>query len=100
MKHCCIEMEGYTEFHCKAHQTPYNCPDQLMAYNAKFDEYGIIIHDGGTSLIYVSFCPWCGKKLPESKRDEWFDIIDELGIDPAIDEIPTTYLSDEWYRSS
>ncbi|WP_412762571.1 DUF6980 family protein [Priestia aryabhattai] len=26
-------------------------------------EYGLIIHDGGSSIIGISFCLWCGKKL-------------------------------------
>lgn len=25
--------------------------------------YGIPIHDGGTSLIVINFCPWCGMQL-------------------------------------
>ncbi|WP_404900450.1 hypothetical protein PV791_04820 [Priestia filamentosa] len=25
--------------------------------------YGLIVHDGGSSTIEMSFCPWCGKKL-------------------------------------
>ncbi len=25
--------------------------------------YGIPIHDGGTSVIEISHCPWCGSKL-------------------------------------
>ena len=31
--------------------------------------YGLIIHDGGTSAVTIQFCPWCGSKLPASKRD-------------------------------
>ena len=29
----------------------------------KNKDYGIIIHDGGSSFITIKFCPWCGKKL-------------------------------------
>ena len=25
--------------------------------------FGIPIHDGGTSIIKIVFCPWCGQKL-------------------------------------
>ena len=31
------------------HDDPYDCPDTLISYIAKFDEFEIIIHDGGTS---------------------------------------------------
>ncbi|MCC9168346.1 DUF6980 family protein [Pontibacter harenae] len=31
----------------------------------KWDEglYGIPIHDGGTSMVLINYCPWCGSKL-------------------------------------
>jgi hypothetical protein len=25
--------------------------------------FGIPIHDGGSSLIVINYCPWCGTKL-------------------------------------
>ena len=36
--------------------------------NKKSDEYGLPIQDGGTSFIKIKHCPWCGVKLPESKK--------------------------------
>jgi hypothetical protein len=44
-----------------------------IIFNEKFREYGIPVLDGGTSYITLDFCPWCGTKLPESKRDAYFD---------------------------
>jgi hypothetical protein len=44
-----------------------------IRYVPEFDEYGIPVLDGGTSYIALNFCPWCGAKLPASKRDEYFD---------------------------
>ena len=29
--------------------------------------YGIPIHDGGTSIIEIHFCPWCGQNLTDKK---------------------------------
>ncbi|MFT2009267.1 DUF6980 family protein [Pontibacter sp. 13R65] len=31
----------------------------------KWDEglFGIPIHDGGTSMVLINYCPWCGEKL-------------------------------------
>lgn len=49
-------------------ENSFDCPDKLMFYSSKFDEYRIIIHDGGDSFIEISFCPWCGVKLSMSKR--------------------------------
>lgn len=30
--------------------------------------YGIPIHDGGTSVIVIKYCPWCGQQLPKPKK--------------------------------
>ena len=47
----------------------------------------------------ISFCPWCGAKLPNSLRDKWFDIVfDDLGFDaPDSPGIPSEMHSDEWW---
>ena len=70
-----------------------------MNYSDRFDEYGLIVHDGGTSVIAIKFCPWCGSKLPESMRDRWFEELAALGFDdPGGQEIPERFLSDAWRR--
>ena len=68
MNYCCLEMKTNAEFKCTVHKTEFDCPDSLISYRARFDEYIIIIHDGGSSGILIGYCPWCGKKLPISKR--------------------------------
>ena len=61
-------MERNLTLNCGDHKDEYSCPDVLIDYSEKFDEYGLIIHDGGTSSVEISYCPFCGAKLPESKR--------------------------------
>lgn len=79
----------------------YDDPDILVSYISKFNEYGIIIHDGGSSSIGISYCPWCGSRLPESKRDEWHEALEKLGFDdPSEQDIPTEYNSEAWYQST
>jgi hypothetical protein len=98
-KHCCETMTDKVNYVCKQHKDPFDCPDNLIFYSARFDEYGIIIHDGGSSFIEISFCPWCGTKLPMSKRDLWFDTLEELGYDdPFEQDIPEEFKSDKWYN--
>lgn len=83
---------------CDLNTDQFDCPDALIHFTPKFREYGLIIHDGGTSTICISFCPFCGEKLPESKRDEWFDHIEELGFKDFDDErIPESYQTEHWY---
>ena len=84
---------------CERHDDPFDCPDNLIIYFAKFDEYGIIIHDGGSSVLTIAYCPWCGCKLPDSKRDRWFDELATKGYAaPPQQEIPPEYETDAWYH--
>ena len=60
---CCTEMDYFTHSHCDVHNNVFDCPDCLIYYDKKDKQYGIIVHDGGTSFINISFCPWCGVRL-------------------------------------
>ncbi|MCP2342173.1 hypothetical protein FHU30_007565 [Actinomadura rupiterrae] len=78
------------------HPDPHECADALVTYSERFDEYGLIIHDGGSAVSSISFCPWCGTKLPQSWRDVWFDEIEALGIDPWEDQVPSDFETGAW----
>jgi hypothetical protein len=67
--HCCDAMTRAVNQLCGEHDDPFDCADKLIYYSPRADEYGIIIHDGGSSFSVIAYCPWCGAKLPESKRD-------------------------------
>ncbi|WP_120495767.1 hypothetical protein [Kiloniella sp. EL199] len=96
-KHCCDAMTQYLSLTCKDHNDPFECPDVLISYSDRFEEYGLIIHDGGASSISIDFCPWCGTKLPDSKRDLWFDTLEALGFDdPGEQDIPESFNSNKW----
>jgi hypothetical protein len=69
-EHCCQAMAHRVNWHCDQHVDPFDCPDALVRFSAQFQEYGLIIHDGGASVITINFCPWCGQRLPESQRDD------------------------------
>jgi hypothetical protein len=47
---------------CEVHLSRSDCPDALI--NVVRGGYGLIVHDGGSSVIEISFCPWCGSRLP------------------------------------
>jgi hypothetical protein len=84
---------------CDQHPDPHDCPDALVIYYARFDEYSIPIRDGTRSVVRIQFCPWCGVRLPESKCDRWWDELEAMGFDePYEQDIPDEYKSDEWYR--
>lgn len=94
--HCCETMTHYANVDCDQHDDPFACPDSLITFDARFQEYGLIVHDGGTSAITIAFCPWCGRRLPNSQRDRWFDALERRGIDPGEDEIPAVFRDDRW----
>jgi Domain of unknown function (DUF6980) len=97
--HHCKEMKAQLEMRCDLHIDSFECADRLVIYNSRFDEYGLIIHDGGTSYSVIQYCPWCGEKLPDSKRDRWFETLKARGFDnPTKQEIPSEFLTDQWYR--
>jgi hypothetical protein len=84
---------------CTEHSERFHCPDALVHYSPQFDEYGFIVHDGGSSAVAIAFCPWCGATLPESKRSAWFDELARRGFaDPVSQEIPLQFRSDAWWR--
>ena len=72
-------------------------------YSRRFDEYMLPESDGSGSGILLSFCPWCGNKLPESKRMRWFEKLDALGIEFSLldtEQVPPEYLSDDWWKKT
>lgn len=99
--HCCESMSRNVVTACRIHSNSSDCPDVVIHYSEVYDEYGVPVHDGVTSTVRIAFCPWCGAKLPESRRDEWFETLARLGFDdPAVQEIPPEFRSDAWYRRS
>ena len=78
-------------------------PTVPLGYNNVFDEY-YLIRSGGESWQLIYFCPFCGERLPQSRRDQFFDEIDRLGINYELGEdmnkLPTRYRTDEWWRDS
>jgi hypothetical protein len=38
-----------------------------------------MVHDGGSSVVEIAFCPWCGSKLPASDEASRSLLEDEEG---------------------
>jgi hypothetical protein len=52
---------------CEQHEDRFECADCLMHYAESTGEYGIIIHDGGSSFVTIQYCPWCGQQLSDAE---------------------------------
>lgn len=59
-------MKEESEFVCEIHPDEFDCPDNLIFRSKNSGEFGLIIHDGGSSFLKIDFCPFCGMKLSES----------------------------------
>lgn len=96
--HCCHQMTEQVAYRCPDHPDPFDCPDSLVFYSPVFDEYGLIVHDRSSTYIHITHCPWCGVRLPEPKRDLWFDTLKKMGYrDPLDQQIPEEFLTDAWH---
>lgn len=95
---CCDDMKYHLEHKCDIHENIFDCADNLFIYNHIMNEYGIIIHDGGSSYIEIKYCPFCGKFLGNSKREEFFELIDKLNLDRDDENFPEEFKSDEWWK--
>lgn len=70
LPYCCRDLELNVEYRCERHPVSSQCPDVLVGRlsNGKF---GLMIHDGGSSVLEIGFCPWCGtdlSTLPPGRR--------------------------------
>lgn len=60
--YCCERMASDANRTCDLHPDRFDCPDALIA-EAR-GGFGLIVHDGGHSIIEIVHCPWCGALLP------------------------------------
>lgn len=82
----------------------------------EFPELFDHIDDGNFSIVYIPnkrhfgmtlrgseviqqifYCPWTGRKLPNSLWDTFFDELESIGVDPMEDDIPEEYISEAWW---
>lgn len=56
-------MNYWANYKCPDHADIFECPDNLVVFDGESKNYGLIIHDGGSSSIQMKFCPWCGTSI-------------------------------------
>ena len=62
-QHCCSDMTAQIVRTCSEHLDRFACPDCLVDYWPESQVFGLIVHDGGRSVIEINYCPWCGALL-------------------------------------
>jgi len=88
--HCCLTMDA-----------GLSMAGAILYYDKQYREYGVDLGIRGGMVI--DYCMFCGKKLPNSVRDEWFDILEkEYGLEEPLHEdkkkVPAEFWTDEWWK--
>ena len=89
--HVALESPRVTKSHMDRH--PEN-KGGLISYDPRFDTYALKVDSN--VLQEIRFCPWCAERLPASRRAEWFDLLETMGIDPRHDPIPEAFTTEAW----
>lgn len=94
--HCCLDMAWFIS---EPIEWPSQGPNPVILWLSQFNEYRIDISLRGHSSTPIYFCPWCGRRLPGSKREEWYETLYALGFnDPSEQNVPDQFESDAWWR--
>jgi hypothetical protein len=97
---CCPAFEKeYEKGHCCEDMVDYlHDPSIPIKYDAPTRRYYVKVR-GGTHRT-ISFCPACGKKLPEVLRDQYYEILKkEYGLNFAdYKKFPKEFKSDAWWK--
>jgi hypothetical protein len=99
--HCCEQLRAQVEYVCEEHPGAGACPEQLVGFDERFDEYGLWIHSGDDGRAYswlmITYCPFSGDALPASRRDAWFERLESLGLDDP-DAAPDSLRRYGWWE--
>ena len=73
-----------------------------IIYNQQDRSFSIRVLDGGSSVITMRYCPWCGKEFPENLRNIFFDELSKyLNKDAGIEDIDGAhkdFQTDAWWK--
>jgi hypothetical protein len=79
--------------------TPHQGANRIVDWYASWNEYRIPVPYDGYSSTLIRYCPWCGTRLPSSRRAEWYRVLHGMGFsDPGEEAIPPEFESDRWWR--
>lgn len=83
--------------HCPGLTEALGDPDVPICYDSRFRSVFCQYLQGGQAVLELSVCPFCGVAFPPSLRDEWFERIEELGLDPSSSDLPIEFQTGQWW---
>jgi hypothetical protein len=92
MKYCCTDMM----FAVEGNRFPNEPP--VILYQPSWRSYGLVIGGDPDDQFFLSYCPFCGIKLPENLTDEHFDAIRDPKTGKVLDPLPEEFQTDEWWK--
>jgi hypothetical protein len=97
----CVQIENTWD--CDHDANPHDCPDAIVLYIPVLDGFSLSVRDGpgcsANSGIPIEHCSWCARRLPGSRREEYFTRLEQLGLD-LFDELPEELRRDRWWRKA
>lgn len=82
--YCCPRMkDALTGWACPEHESPFDCPDAIL-HQLDSGFIGIVVHDGGGSIITIDFCPWCGQNPSRGSQER-------VPVEDANEDTPNCY---------
>ncbi|OUR64874.1 hypothetical protein A9Q79_06180 [Methylophaga sp. 42_25_T18] len=82
---------------CHSMETALSDREHPLYYSSAYQEFGVQLSSKFEYSV-LSFCGWCGSKLPTSRRNEWFEQLESMNIDPWEHDIPIHFLSSAWWE--
>jgi hypothetical protein len=77
-------------------------PNVPIDYDDRFREFFVKDAPGEAAMVFA-YCPFCGQPLPTSMRQDWFETLEQRGIDVDILEasaprVPADMRDGAWWR--
>ena len=95
-EHCCAEMSEQANLVFSDAISPLlGSTDKRIYWSSVFNEYGLICQPSA-EVLQILYCPFCGVRLPESRRSSWFEALEASGWKTWGDPIPTELLNHDW----
>ena len=80
---------------------------QVITYDPTIRGYSVCVIKQKNAISPISYCPYCGKKLPSELEDTWVEVIrTEFGRDYFCESdgewfennLPEEFKTDEWWK--